>query len=154
HPVELADREAITRVLLALCRFGHLRQRPLVLCFDQVDNLEHDQVGALARFLHGLIDRCPNLLVIVSGVQEALRGFKDRGVISAGSWDRLARDTVLLRRPSSDEGCRLLEARLRDALGAFAGLPEVAELVRRDALFPLGHDWYVQKAREHGGDLR
>ena len=55
-PVSLVDQQQIRQVLTALSRLAATQQRPFVLAFDQVDNLDAEQFSALARFLEALID--------------------------------------------------------------------------------------------------
>ena len=58
---KVREEEGIKRVFIALTQIASCRRLPFILCFDQVDNLEPEQVGALARFLHALLDRVRNL---------------------------------------------------------------------------------------------
>ena len=70
EPVVAAPRRPAEAALLTqLGGIGQVRKQPFVLCLDQVDNLDQEQVAALARFLEALIDSSPNLLVVTSGVQ-------------------------------------------------------------------------------------
>src|SRR5262249_21339675 len=67
--VGLADNQQIKQALVALTQLALWRRQPFVLCFDQVDNLDREQVAALARFLEALLDSSPNLLVVLAGIQ-------------------------------------------------------------------------------------
>jgi hypothetical protein len=112
-----------------------------VLGFDQVDNLERDQIGGLARFLQGLLDCTPNLLVVTCGVQETLWGFHQQRTIQQSAWDRLAQFEVTLQRISAAEASQIVQARLERFLGAFLPLNAVERRVHEDCLFPLGESW-------------
>ena len=71
----LPDDQAIESVLIALGEHARLYDQALLLCFDQVDNLNAEQIRALAQFLHPLIEHARNLLVVTSGVQQKLLEF-------------------------------------------------------------------------------
>ena len=88
--VGLADDEQVKKALVALCQAAWFWGRPVVLAFDQVDNLEPAQFRALARFLHALLDAATNLLVVTSGVQATLVQWRQERVVQDSSWDRLA----------------------------------------------------------------
>src|SRR5205085_1845523 len=45
-PVALEDDEQVKQVLIALAQLAAYRGQPLILCFDQVDNLEPAQAAA------------------------------------------------------------------------------------------------------------
>ena len=81
NPATLPGKQAVESVLIALAELASLSGQPFILCFDQVDNLEAEQVRALTQFLHPLIDHGRNLLVIMSGVQSKLLQFVKEGVI-------------------------------------------------------------------------
>jgi len=54
----LADDAAVERVFRVLAHVGAVAGRPIVLCVDQVDNLDLDKVKALSAFLQVLLGRC------------------------------------------------------------------------------------------------
>jgi hypothetical protein len=139
--VALDDDQQIKQVLVALTRLSACQQRPFVLAFDQVDNLDADQFAALARFLEALIDSAPNLLVVTAGVQASLLNWRDAKVVQDSSWDRLAQFQVQLGRVSSAEALQIVRTRLDRFHEPFAGVPEVDTQVAQDALFPLGNGW-------------
>jgi hypothetical protein len=142
--VSLADDEQIKQVLIALAQLAVYRQQPLVLCFDQVDNLAPEQFTALARFLHALLDGANNLVVVTAGVQSTLVAWRQQGVIQQSTWDRVAQHIVELQRVSIADARQIVLARLR-SFQEPAWLPApVKELVRGDALFPLGEEWARQ----------
>jgi hypothetical protein len=144
EPVALADNQQVKQVLVALTRLAAARGRPFVLAFDQVDNLDEDQVAALARFLEALIDSSPNLLVVTAGIQASLLGWHERRVVQDSAWDRLAQFEVGLHRLTAAEALEMVRLRLRDFLTPFAALEPVRLHVQEDALFPLGEAWHRQ----------
>jgi hypothetical protein len=150
--VALADNQHVKQVLVALTRLAGLSGSPFLLCFDQVDNLDEDQVKALARFLHDLLDSAGNLLLVTTGVRETMLGFVQRGVITGTSWDRVGQVELPLGRLRGRQGRELLEAHLQRFLKD-VGPEEVKELARQDLLFPLGSGWLEQRLR-HLADYR
>jgi hypothetical protein len=141
EPASLADDEQVKRVLIALAQLASYRQQPLLLCFDQVDNLEPEQFAALARFLHALLDSAANLLVITAGVRETIARWQQEGVIQKSTWDRLAEHEIELQRVTVGEARQIVQARLQPFQEAFLRLRPVKELVQKDYLFPLGEAW-------------
>jgi hypothetical protein len=148
-----ADNQHVKQVLVALTRLARLAGQLFLLCFDQVDNLDEAQVQSLARFLHDLLDSAGNLLVVTTGVRQTLLAFRQGGVITETSWDRLAQVEILLNRIRQPAGRELLAAHLNRFLEPFLGLAPVQEQVRQDGLFPLGEDWF-QKRLGHLTDFR
>jgi hypothetical protein len=144
RPVALADNQQIKQVLVAVARMALSRKQPLVLCFDQMDNLDTDQAAALARFLQALLDSASNLLVIVAGIQASLLQWRGAKVIQDSAWDRLGQFEIPLQRISVPEGRALVTARLRHLLEPFADLDEVKQQVQEDPLFPLGQVWSLE----------
>jgi hypothetical protein len=147
-PVALADNQHVKQVLVALAQLARAAGRLFLLCFDQVDNLDEDQVKALARFLHDLLDSAGNLLIVTTGVQHTLLSFQQRGVITETSWDRIGQFQVTLGRLRREQGWDLLRARLLRFLEPFRGLKEVEERLRDDPLFPLGVAWFDARLRD------
>lgn len=137
----LADNQAIDGVLVALAELAWHGGRPLVLCFDQVDNLARDQIEALTQFLHTLLDHARNLLVVTSGVQSKLLELVEQGIILRAAWERIAQEELRLHRIGVDQARQLLEARLEHFVEPFMTVPEVKERLQEDSLFPLGRDW-------------
>ena len=111
-PAMIRDDQEAEQVLLALARLALVSRQPLILCVDQVDNLDPDKLKSLTQFLHALIDHASNLLVITSGVKQTLLAYHDDGVISEAAWDRIAQYKVELNRISPSDSRRVLEARL------------------------------------------
>jgi hypothetical protein len=148
EPAALADNEQIKLVFVALTRAAALQGKPFLLCFDQpAENLEPDQVSALARFLHDLIDSAGNLLVLTSSVEDTLKQLRTRGTIPEPSWHRLAQFAVRLPFLTADQARAILEERLKRFLEPFHDLPAVQERLAQDALFPLGTAWFDDRLR-------
>jgi hypothetical protein len=148
EPAGLVDNEQIKLAFVALAQAAALQDRPFLLCFDQpAENLEPEQVSALARFLHDLIDSAGNLLVLTSSVEDTLRQLRTRGVIPEPSWHRLAQFAVKLRFITPEEARAIVEARLRRFLEPFHDLPELQQQLTRDPLFPLGSAWLEGRLR-------
>ncbi|NUQ64188.1 MAG: AAA family ATPase [Pirellulales bacterium] len=141
----LADNQAIDSVLAVLADLAWHGGRPLVLCFDQVDNLAREQIEALTQFLHTLIDHSRNLLVVTSGVQSKLLEFVEQGTVLRAAWERIAQDTLRLQRIGLGQARQLLEARLEQFLEPFVTVAEIKERVHEDSLFPLGSDWLAMQ---------
>jgi hypothetical protein len=134
--------DEVLQVLAKLCALARL---PLVLCLDQVDNLDPSNVTAVASIAHALIDRCQHLLVIVSGVKETLLRLKREGVIPEAAWDRIAEQTIELNRIGADEAEAIVKRRMEPMLDVFGVVPEVSRAVAADALFPIGTKWFQEK---------
>lgn len=139
--VALADDLQIQYVLAALARMASYRQRPLILCFDQVESLQAEQFGALARFLHVLLDAANNLLVITAGERSTLIRWEADGVIPRATWERLALHEVELQRVTPIEARQIVQARLLPFQEPFMILEPIKERVSKDYLFPLGEKW-------------
>lgn len=138
---EAADNQHVNQVLVMLARLAACRHTPFILCFDQVDNLDPDQVGALTRFLEALLDSASNLLVVTAGVKSSLLDFRNRKIIQDSAWDRVAQIEITLQRISVAEARHIVAVRLEQFLRPFQGLPAVGEQMQRDPLFPLGEKW-------------
>jgi hypothetical protein len=147
--VAVADDEQIKRILIALARFAAFWDRPFILCFDQVDNLEREQFSALSRFLQALLDGAANLLVITAGVQSTLFGWEADGTFTESARDRIAHHKINLQRVTVPEARQIVQSRLQPFQEPFLSLPAVKNLVQRDYLFPLGESW----ARARFADL-
>jgi len=148
EPLALEGNEQIKLVFVALCQLARLQDKPLVLCFDQVDNLDHAQLSALSQFLLDLLNTCENLLVISCGVQATLTRSlaaklkdSDSQVIESAAWDRMAQDQISLSLLRGDQGRAILEARLKKYLEPFREVNELQAAVKKDPLFPLGTTW-------------
>jgi AAA ATPase domain len=153
EPVALADNQQIKQVLVAITRLAAARQRPFLLAFDQVDNLDAEQFAALGRFLEALIDSSPNLLVILAGVQASLLDWREKRVIQDSAWDRVAQVKVQLGRIGASDAEQMVRTRLQRFLEPFSGLPLVVAHRTSEPLFPLPPEWYKQHLQDHV-DLR
>jgi AAA ATPase domain len=139
--VALADNQQVKQVLVALTQLALYRRQPFLLCLDQVDNLDDEQVAALARFLEALLDSAANLLVVTSGVQATLVGYRPRGVIQSSAWDRLAQFEIGLQRISVSESRQIVAERIRRFLEPLGDLEPVRQRLQANPLFPLGEPW-------------
>jgi hypothetical protein len=140
-PMALEDNQRIKQVLVALTQLAAWRRQPFVLCFDQVDNLDEEQMAALARFLEALIDSSPNLLVVTAGIQASLVRWREEHVIQASAWDRLAQFEIPLHRISAAAGRQLVGERAVRFVEPFAEVEAVRRRLHEDDLFPLGRPW-------------
>jgi hypothetical protein len=139
--VALLDNQQIKQVLVELTRLAASQNRPFLLVFDQVDNLDEEQVAALARFVEALIDSSPNLLVVTAGVIDTLARWHQERVIQASAWDRVAQFEIILQRLEPAEAAAIVEARLQHFLAPFADVELIHRRRQDDALFPLGEAW-------------
>jgi hypothetical protein len=146
--IGLADNQQIKQALVALTQLALWRRQPFVLCFDQVDNLDREQVAALARFLEALLDSSPNLLVVLAGIQATLLRWREERVIQDSAWDRLGQFTVPLHRIPPAEARLILAARLERFVQPSLERDAVRERVREDPLFPLGTPWLEERLRD------
>lgn len=136
----------IQEVLLTLCQLAKISGKPLILCFDQVDNLRPEQFQELSRFVHALLDAATNFLTVVCGNKESIDQRRVEGIINEAAYDRLADNVVFLQRVTRAEGHSILEARLELFCKTFSGLPDVSKRRHADALFPLSQGWYEKVA--------
>lgn len=144
----LADDVSIEGVFRVLATLARASDRVFVLCVDQVDNLDADQVTALAAFLHALIDHTRNLVIVTSGVKQSMLGFRDQGVIPEAGWDRLAQHSVELRRIDAGRARKIVETRIGKFTQPFDELPSIKMLRARDGLFPLDGPWLSSRLAE------
>lgn len=146
--VQLADDQRIKQVFIALTQLARSRNQPFLLCFDHVENLGADCVGAVARFLHDLIDSCGNLLVLTSGVKHDLLLFCDRNLIHSAAWDRVAQYKIEVPRIRREEARAILAARLQAHFAPHGPDSAAAGLLHPAPLFPLGSAWYDDRVRD------
>ncbi|HVS40571.1 MAG TPA: hypothetical protein VMS17_33755 [Gemmataceae bacterium] len=144
----LADDQQIKLVFVALSQMALFARRPLLLCFDQVENISPEQMQAQARFLQALIDGAPNLLVVTCGVYETLLRWRTEGMIHAAAWDRLAQFEIQLPRVTPHEARQIVETRLDHFLTPFLELEPVKKRVQQDHLFPLGVAWFDEALKD------
>jgi hypothetical protein len=143
HPVALLDNQQIKQVLVALTRLAAAREAPFVLVFDQVDNLDREQMAALARFLEALIDSSPNLLVVTAGIQATLLQWQQEHVIQDSAWDRLAQFKIALHRLNARQADAIVGSRVQEFMKPFAELEPLRSRVSA-SFFPLGRGWRAQ----------
>lgn len=153
------DVEQMKEVLRILCLFAGFRSRSFILCFDQVDTLTEEQVRTWSLTTHALLDKCPHLLLVSSGVAETLIKWEERELVSEATWRwRIREFTVGLSGIGADLASKMVYDRLHRTLGPFAALTEVAEKRKLDWLFPIGQDWIKQTLLKEDGqekkDLR
>ncbi len=133
----------VTRLLVTLGEIARGGGRPFILCLDQIEVLDADQVARLAKFLHVLLDRSKNLLLVVSGVQETLVKLAEQKVISTAAWQRIRqRDPINLPGIVIDQARKLLQVRMERPVESVRRFPEVWRKVQEDGLFPLGSRWF------------
>ncbi|VTR92394.1 Uncharacterized protein OS=Sorangium cellulosum (strain So ce56) GN=sce5406 PE=4 SV=1: DUF2791 [Gemmata massiliana] len=139
NPLDAADSAG---VLALLAQIARAEGKPLVICFDQINNLPRQQIADVSRLLHDLNDRLRNTLLVLSEVQGELVKLTEAGVISQATWDRLSANKVELQRVIVPKCRRILEARLEQFLVPFEGEEEVKRHYTEDGLFPLGENWF------------
>jgi hypothetical protein len=146
-PVHLSQMFSAQSVLVALAALASFGNRAMVLVFDAVDPLAPEQVQALAQFLHPLADDARNLLMVLSGEQQAISERVEQGVITREIWDRLAHDhrRILLHYIPQSQVRQILNARLHQFIEPFLTLSIVRQRVEQDPLFPLGSDWFEER---------
>jgi hypothetical protein len=142
------DPAECVQTLAVLTQLARANGAPVVLCFDQINNLPREQIAEVSRLLHDLNDRLRNVLLILSEVQEELLKLTAAGVISQATWDRLSAHTVRLPRLTVPQGRQILEARLEAFLQQYEDVPDVSRQLKKDSLFPLGTGWFDERFRD------
>jgi hypothetical protein len=137
----LADDAAVELVFRVLAHLGATGGDPLVLCVDQVDNLDTEKVKALCAFLQVLLDHADRMLVITSGIKQSMLSFHSEGVISEATWDRIAQHRLELVKIDDGDARALIVARIEQFAAPFDGLATVNVKRRSDELFPLDEAW-------------
>ena len=140
----LRDDQDIKHVLIALAQLARLSRQPLVLCIDQVENLDPDKLKPLCRFLHAVLDHTANLLVITSGVRQTLLEYREDHIIPEAAWDRIAQYKVELNRVHKGEAQKILR-RTQAVPRSVPGAKRSAQHVHTDTLFPLGQNWLERR---------
>jgi len=153
EPIMLRDDEEVKDVFTALTQLAFVSKQPLIVCIDQVENLDPDKVKPLARFLHTLLDHASNLLVITSGVKQTLLKYYEDEFIPEAAWYRIARYKVDLKRIVRTDARKILEARLERFLEPFSETQEVRRRFHEDSLFPLNREW-LERQFDDGIDFR
>lgn len=150
-PGAVADDQMIQEILVALANIARLSSRdgqPFILCFDQVENMSDECVQAYGRFVHALIDRGRNLLVVTCGVRDELIKFVDQQLILDSSWARIGGEEIRLKRIRKSDGRMIVQARIESFLESFLAVPRIRKAVEGDDLFPLGYRWLDAVTRE------
>ncbi len=148
------DVEQMKEVLRALCQFAGFRNRSFILCFDQVDTLTEEQVQSWSATTHALLDICPRLLVVTSGVDDTFIQWTRQKLMSQSSWDRIRQFSIHLSGIDADAAQLMIQDRLQGSLTRFESLTEIGELRKRDTLFPLGSEWGRQTLFEASGEQK
>ncbi len=147
--------EDMKEVLRILCQFAGYRDRCFVLCFDQVDTLSEDQVQTWTATVHALLDLCPGLLVITSGVDETFLRWTSRGLVSKASWDdRIRQFPLLLSGIDANFARQMIQNRLDMSCSPFDAVAEVQVLKSVDRWFPVGKKTVDHILLEPDGSLR
>ncbi len=152
-PAMIVDDAQVEQVIMALARMASMSGQPLILCVDQVDNLDPEKLRSVVQFLHALLDHASNLLVITSGVKQLLLDYCRQGVIGESTWDRIAEHRVDVNRITRVDARMILEARLEQFHEPFVEMEEVRHRVHEDTLFPLGCHWLEERLAD-GIDFR
>jgi hypothetical protein len=152
-PAMIHDDQGVEQILLALARLAFVSHQPLILCVDQVDNLDPEKLKSLTQFLHALLDHAANLLVITSGVKQTLLAYRESDVIAEAAWDRIAQYRVDVNRIMSSDARKILEARLERFHEPFLEVDQVRRRLQEDTLFPLARGWLKERLGE-GLDFR
>lgn len=153
EPVMLGDDQDVQDILRALAELSRVSRQPFILCIDQFENLDPDKIKPFSRFLHSLLDRASNVLVITSGVKQTLLEYKDEQTIPEAAWDRIAERTVELKRITRGDARQILEARLERFHDPFVEVEDIRRRVHEDTLFPLGQAW-LEKRLDDGLEFR
>jgi len=138
----IVDDVGVQQTLDIICRLCGKAGRPLVLCVDQVDNLDGEKVMALSSFLHAALDNGHSLVVVTSGVKQSMLAFEREGIVAQAAWDRLAQFKIELNRITADESRMIVAERVRRFMTPFNPIDGVRALRERDPLLPLGTQWF------------
>ena len=146
--------EQMKDVIKVLCQLAGFRQRSFILCFDQVDTLTEEQVQSWSATTHALLDICPGLLVVTSGVDDTFIEWTRQKLMPQSSWDRIRQFSIELSGIDADEARTMVQDRLRVSFDGLNALPEVKNLISQDGLFPLGESWARQTLLEPTGEKK
>ncbi len=143
------DDYPATRLLVSLGEIARGCGQPFIICLDQIEVLDDEQIHRLSKFLHVLLDRAKNLLLITSGVQETLLQFVEHKAISEAAWSRIRqRPPITLPTIDKDQARKLLQVRMEQFVESVRSLPEVWRELQRDGLFPLGTAWFADRFKD------
>lgn len=146
------DVEQMKEVIKVLCQFAGFRQRSFILCFDQVDTLTEDQVQSWSSTAHALLDICPRLLIVTSGVDDTFIEWTRNRLMPQSSWDRIRQFSIGLSGIDADAARTMVKDRLQRSLHRFDSLPDIHQLREQDELFPLGKAWADDTLLDSSGD--
>lgn len=146
--------EQMKQVLKVLCQFAGFRQRSFILCFDQVDTLSEEQVQSWSATTHALLDTCPRLLVVTSGVDDTFIKWTRHQLMPQSSWDRIRQFTINLSGIDADAARSMVKDRLDGSLRPFEVLDEVKQRRTEDPLFPLGEAWAGKTLYDQDGQQK
>lgn len=145
----VVDDYPVTRLLVTLGEIARGCGQPFIVCLDQVEVLDEEQIHRLSKFLHVLLDRSKNLLLITSGVQETLVQLVERKAISKAAWDRISqRPPITLPGIVKDQARKLLQVRMEQFVESVRSLPKVWGELQHDGLFPLGTAWFADRFKD------
>ena len=144
----IADDVAVQRTLDVICRLCACANRPFVLCLDQVDNLSHDRVKALASFLQAMIDNGRNLVVVTSGVKDSIDQLERGQVIPTAASDRIAQHRINLESISVKDARAIIAGRIERFCAPFAKVKKVAEAREAESLTPLSSKWWAKHSEK------
>jgi hypothetical protein len=129
------------RVLLVLAGLSAITERPFILCLDQVDNLHAEGIAALTRFLHAVIDHANNLVVITSGVKDAMLTLREQKQIPDSAWHRIAQTQIHLPMVLPPEARKIVSTRVDRFMEPFRLVQGLEPYRHQDPLFPLSTEW-------------
>lgn len=143
--IRLSDDADIEQVLLIICEACWYAERALLVCLDQFDNLQPEQVRAFSQFLHALIDNSRNLLIVTAGVGQTLTAFHAERIITESQWDRIASHVIRLTLISQEQSRQLISERLKPIQKSIHSDPRLEKLVQNHAFFPLSEKDYEKR---------
>jgi len=145
--------EGMKEVIRVLCRFSGFRERAFILCFDQVDTLNEEQVRSWASVVHAMLDTIPHLLVVTSGVHETFLNWPRNNWVHAASWEpRIRQFSISLTGVTYGPCLEMVQQRLADSLTSFRDVPRIAEKRDSDSLFPIGNAWKLANLHDDNSE--
>ncbi|MCA9036406.1 MAG: ATP-binding protein, partial [Planctomycetaceae bacterium] len=122
------SEEGMKEVIRVLCQFSGFRKRAFILCFDQVDTLNEEQVRSWAAVVHAILDTSPYLLVVTSGVHETILNWPRNNWVHAASWaPRISQFSITLKGVSYGPCLEMVQERLDGSISRFDEIRLVAE---------------------------
>lgn len=150
HENVMLRESLVQQVVPMIAHLARAADYGFILCLDEVDSMKHPQTTALAFAWQRLINANAPMLVVVSGVRQAMEKLLDDGIIPETSADRVEyKRPIVLSRIKRDEAKIIIESRLHPFFDQFDQLPEMAKpFLQNDSLFPLGENWFAQLERD------